>query len=424
MAFPRRCGHWLRSLWTIGCCIALVLSAGACRRSSSDAARDEPPAAASGGAASTVGPKPAGFKVGVVLVGAYNDKGWNQAHLEGIKEALAKTPDGTFEYVDKVNPADRPNVKASQVAQDLISRGARLIAFTADDYRDDALEIARKYPDVTVIHISGDYAWKEGRNFKNQPNLGNIWGRVEDAKIAAGCAAALSTETGKIGYLGPLLNDETRRLVSSAYLGARHCWEKYRKKKIEELTFKVTWIGFWTNIPGVTLDPSKVVDEFYESGFDVVMSGLDTSEAAVQAKKASQRGKTVRFVHYYWKHGCDIAPDLCLGVPYFHWTPAYGDAIEKARAGKYVSEFSWPGVDWNQLNAESAVVGFLPGKALGERKADLDAFIKELAAGLNLFTGPLRFQDGSDFLKAGKVVTPQELWYLPQLLQGITGLSK
>ena len=67
--------------------------------------------------------------------------------------------------------------------------------------------------------------------------------------------------------------------VSAAYLGARHCWETYRKKKREELTFKVTWIGFWMNIPGVTLDPTKVADEFYDNGFDVLMTGLDTPEA-------------------------------------------------------------------------------------------------------------------------------------------------
>ena len=109
----------------------------------------------------------------------------------------------------------------------------------------------------------------------------------------------------------------------------------------------------------------------------------------MEAKKASQRGKRVRFVHYYWKQGCEIAPDLCLGVPYFNWAPAYRDAFEKSRAGKYVGEFSWPGVDWNDLNSDNAVVGFLPGDALpgdalGERKAELDAFVKELAGGLNL----------------------------------------
>ncbi|WP_437931870.1 BMP family ABC transporter substrate-binding protein [Sorangium sp. So ce291] len=409
--------------------IALSLLAGACNRSStgSSPAADgsaTPSALAPTGAPPAEAAPTAGYKVGMVLVGPYNDKGWNQAHYDGIREVLAKMPDVSFEYVDKVNPADRPNVKGSQVADDLISRGARLVVYNSDDYKDDALETARKHPLVTVLHVSGDTAWKEGKNYKSQANLGNIMGRIETAKHISGCAAALGTETGKIGYLGPLVNDETRRLVTAAYLGARHCWETYRKKKPEELTFKVTWIGFWFNIPGVTLDPTKVADDFYSSGFDVLLTGLDTPEAALQAKKASGAGKQVKYVHYDHKAGCDLAPEICLGVAYYNWTPLYRDAIEKSRAGKYTSEFVWQGPDFRDLNGEASVVGFVPGNALGERKAQLGAFVIELANGLELFKGPLKFQDGTEFLKDGEAATPQQIWYLPQLVKGITGPSK
>jgi simple sugar transport system substrate-binding protein len=399
---------------------ALTLVLGGCRGSSSGPSTDGKTSdkpAASGAAASD-------YAVGMVLVGPYNDKGWNQAHFDGIKAALAKMPDVRFEYVDKVNPADRPNVKGTQVADDLIARGARFVVFDSDDYKDDALETAQKHKDVTVIHISGDYAWKEGRNPKAPPNLGNMMGRIESVTTIAGCAAALSTETGKVGFLGPLINDETRRIVDAAYLGARRCWETYRKKKPEELTFKVTWIGFWFNIPGQTLDPTKVADEYYSGSFDVVMNGLDTPEVAVQAKKASAAGKKVAFVHYDHRSGCDLAPEPCLGVAYYNWTPLYAEAIGKARAGKYTSEFSWPGARYADLNGEASVVGFLPGRGLGERKADLDAFVKELEGGLELWKGPLAFQDGSPFLKAGEAATAAQIWYMPKLLQGIIGASQ
>ncbi|WP_441286585.1 BMP family lipoprotein [Sorangium sp. KYC3313] len=407
--------------------IALSLLAGACQGSSTSTSppseKTAGPGAAAPASAAPAAPA-AAYKVGMVLVGPYNDKGWNQAHHDGIRSVLAKMPDVGFEYVDKVNPSDRPNVKGSQVADDLISRGARFVVYNSDDYKDDALETARKHPEVTVIHISGDYAWKEGKNHKPQPNLGNLMGRIETAQHIAGCAAALGTETGKIGVVGPLVNDETRRLVTAAYLGARYCWEKYQKKKPEDLTFKVTWIGFWFNIPGVTLDPTKVSDDFIGGGFDVLMTGLDTPEAALQAKKASGAGKKVKYVHYDHRAGCDLAPEICLGVAYYNWAPLYRDAIEKARAGKYASEFVWRGPDFRDLNGASSVVGFGPGAALGEAQAPLGAFVIELANGLDLFKGPLKFQDGTEFLKDGEAATPQQIWYLPQLVRGITGPSK
>lgn len=374
-------------------------------------------------------PSPSGakFTVGLVMVGPKNDAGWSQSHYEGLEYVTQKLPDVAIEYVDKVNPGDRPNVKGSQIGDDLIAKGAKMVIFNSDDLKDDALETAKKHPNVTVIHASGDYAWQEGKNFKNQPNLGNIMPQMEYGRAIAGCAAALSTESGKIGFLGPLINDETRRLVSAAYLGSKYCWENYRKKPLQELNFKVTWIGFWFNIPGQTLDPTKVADDFYNGGFDVVMSGLDTPEAAVQGKKAAEAGKKVKFLHYTLKSGCDLAPDICLGVPVYNWGPAYLEAVKQTQAGNFKSEFVWGKPDWKDLNnPDTSAVGFVKGPALSEEnKKFLEQFIQGLGDGkIELYKGPLNFQDGTAFLKEGETATPQQIWYMPQLLQGIEGPSK
>jgi len=403
--------------------VALVSSAAlaaGCKGSADK--QDKRPVVASASASSNAA---APFTVGLILVGPKNDHGWNESHFEGLKKAIAKFPDVKLDYVDKVNPSDRPNSKAAQVADDLIARGNRLIVFSSDDFKDDALETARKHSDVPILHISGDYSWKEGKNYKNQKNLGNIDGALEPAKMIGGCAAALSTETGKIGYLGALANDETRRMVSAAYLGAKYCWEKYRKKAAKDLHFKVTWIGFWFNIPGVTLDPTKVVDDYFSGGHDVVMSGVDTPEAAVQSKKAAEAGKRVRYTHLDFKPGCDLSPATCLGVSYYNWTPAYFDVIRSAREGKFAGEFAWLDPDYRNINGEESPVGFELGPALGDKKALVEEFIRSLGdKSVNLYTGPLKFQDGSEFLKPGEVATPQKIWYMPQLIEGITGTSK
>lgn len=364
-------------------------------------------------------------KIGLIMVGPYNDKGWSQAHFEAIEWVTKKMPGVTFDYVDKVNPGDRPNTKGTQVADDLIAKGATVIIFNSDDFKDDALETAKKHPTVPVIHASGDYSWKEGKNFKDQKNLVNIMGEMEYGKMMAGCAAALGTETGKIGFLGPLINEETRRLAAAAYLGAKYCWTTVLGKDAKALSFKVTWIGFWFNIPGVTLDPTKVADDFYNGGYDVVISSIDTPEAAVQAKKAAEAGKKVKYVHYDYKGGCDISPDDCLGVPFFNWGPAYLDATKKAAEGKLVTAFSWNGPDWKDINNEdSSAVGFTAGKALGDKTAKLTDFIKGLGdKSIVLFKGPMNYQDGTSFLKDGETATPQQIWYLEQLLEGMEGAS-
>jgi simple sugar transport system substrate-binding protein len=396
-----------------GSIVTLSLFLGACGTSNNNAP--------------TTNGSPSGdFTIGLVLVGPKNDAGWSQGHYEGIEETVKQVPGTKFEYVDKVNPADRPNVKGTQVADDLIAKGAKIVFFTSDDFKDDALEAAKKHPNIPIIHASGDYAWKEGKNYKNQPNLGNIMARMEYGKMIAGCAAALSSPAGKIGMVGPLINDETRRYASAAYLGAKHCWQTYRQKKAEELTFKITWIGFWFNIPGKTLDPTKVADDFYNSGFDVVMSAIDTPEVAIQGKKAAEAGKKVKFVHYDYKKGCDLAPEICIGVPYYNWHVPYIEAVKQAKAGSIPNQFVWLAPDWQDINnSATSMLGFMSGKALGDQQKNLDDFVKKIAdKSINLYQGPLKLQDGSEFVPAGAVATDQQIWYMSQLFQGMEGQSK
>ena len=367
------------------------------------------------------------FIFGVILVGPYNDHGWSEAHYAAGKYVESKIPNTKMIYVDNVNPGAKPGVTVPQVVDDLISKGARLILTTSDDFKDGTLEAATKHPEMPIINVSGDHAWKDGKDYKAPKNESNFMGRMEYGKMIAGFTAALTTQTGKIGYLGPLINDETRRLAASAYLGAKYAWTNVLKKDPKKLKFKVTWIGFWFNIPGQTLDPAKVAGDFYNTGHDVVISGIDTTEALIEANKMAKAGKKVWAIQYDYKDGCREAEDVCLGVPYFNWGPAYLKAIKLVMEGKWTQYWDWNGPDWNDINnPDTGAVGFAKGRALSKENAEkVDAFIKGLADGsINLFKGPLNFQDGKIFLKEGEVATDLQIWYLPQLLRGMEGPSK
>ncbi len=373
------------------------------------------------------GSRNAPFIFGVILVGPYNDHGWSEAHYAAGKYVESKIPNAKMIYVDNVNPGAKPGVTVPQVVDDLVSKGAKIIFTTSDDFKDGTLEAANKHPNMPFVNVSGDHAWKEGKDYKAPKNLSNFMGRMEYGKMIAGCTAALTTKTGKIGYLGPLINDETRRLAASAYLGAKYTWTKILKRDPKKLKFKVTWIGFWFNIPGQTLDPAKVAADFYNTGYDVVISGIDTTEALIEANKRAKAGKKVWAIQYDYKDGCREGEDVCLGVPYFNWGPAYLKAMKLVMEGKWNQYWDWNGPDWKDINdPDSSAVGFMKGKALSQENAEkVDTFIKGLADGsIHLFKGPLQFQDGKVYLKEGEVATDLQVWYLPQLLKGMEGPSK
>ncbi|MCB9110878.1 MAG: BMP family ABC transporter substrate-binding protein [Anaerolineales bacterium] len=363
------------------------------------------------------------FVFGMLLVGPYNDNGWSQAHYEAGKYVEEKLG-ATMLYLDKVNPADRPGTTPDQLGEELVAQGAKLIIFNSDDMKDAATTFAKAHPDIYVIMASGDQVWADGMAYEAMPNMVNIMGRMEYGKMMAGCAAALTTETGKIGYLGPLINDETRRLASSAYLGAKYCYEMAGNDPAS-LEFKVTWIGFWFNIPGVTLDPVQVSNDFYTTDYDVVISGIDNPVNLGEAAKLKAEGKNVAGVAYDYVAACEAAPDVCIGVPYFNWGPDYVRTIKSAQDGSWKSEFIWASPDWADINnPDTSAVGFVKGPALADdAAAKLDDFISELAGGLNLWSGPMNLQDGTAYLADGEAATDQQIWYLPQLLEGMEGLS-
>tara|TARA_R100000700_G_C3173375_1_gene147898 strand:+ start:1122 stop:2267 length:1146 start_codon:yes stop_codon:yes gene_type:complete len=350
-------------------------------------------------------------KIGMILVGPKNDKGWSQAHYEGGEYAASKLG-GEMITVDMVNPADSPDLTIPSIAEDMISQGATIIFATSDDMKDGILEAAEKYPDTDFVWSTGDSALVVGRDYRSElKNVSNVMGKMEYGQMIAGCAAAIKSKTGKIGFLGPLVNDETRRLANATYLGAKHCAEG-------DIEFDITWIGFWFHIPGMTLDPTQVVNDFYDSGKDVVISHIDTTEAVVVTGQRAEKGEDIWVVPYDYKGACEQAPTRCLGVNYFNWGPEYLSLAQKSRDGEFTNEWLWIGPYWKDL--ESSMVGWNYGEGLDAvEKGRVSNFIEQLKLGLNLFTGPLNFEDGSVYLEDGEIASDIDIWYTPQLLEGM-----
>lgn len=360
--------------------------------------------------------------IGLIMVGPRDDHGWNEAHWHAVEYVADKTG-AEVVWFDKLNPADNPDLTVEQVVDDLVAQGANFIITNSAEMADGTLNAAKAHPDVYFIHASGD----DVLTGDAPPNMGNIMGRMEYGKMIAGCAAALSTEKGHIAYLGPLIDAETRRLVNSTYLGARYCWENYREMDPADLQFEVVWIGFWFNIPGVTLDPTQVVNDFIDGGADVVLSGIDTTESLVVAGQRSASGDNVYAIPYDFEAACNEAPDVCLGVPYFNWGPTYLEAAEQVRSGNWEQDWVWAGPDWADINnPDTSTVGWISGPALSaDAQANLDQFIAGLGDNsIDLYVGPLNYQDGTTFLGDGEKASDEQIWYTEQLLEGIDGVSQ
>ncbi|MGD8799079.1 MAG: BMP family ABC transporter substrate-binding protein [Desulfobacterales bacterium] len=363
------------------------------------------------------------FIFGLLIVGDHNDHVRSRAFYEGGKYAEDKLPDTKMIYIEKVNPTDRPDISLPMLVDDMVEKGAQLIIASSSDMKDGILEAAKKHPDVDFIQIFGNSVLSG-----NAPkNLSDLVGRIEYAKMMAGFTAALTTKTGKIGYLGPLSNQETRLMAVSCYLGARYAWEKILKKDPKELKFQVSWIGYWFNIPGVTIDPIQTAQNFFNTGNDVLISDIETKEAILVAKQKNQEGKAVWAIPVDDIDACKDAAEVCLGVPFINWGPGYVKLLKAAKSDNWKSKWLSLEPDWKDINNhDMGTAGFVTGPALSaDAQKQLTTFIKKLATKrINLFKGPLDYQDGSPFLKAGQTASVRQLWQMDQLLSGMTGPSQ
>ncbi len=391
---------------------------------------------------------------GVVLVGPNDDRGWSTSHYEAGQYVEANLPGSTMLFFESLNPADSPETTLMDVVEFMVDEGANVIFTTSDSFEEDTNVVAAAFPDVVFINITGSNAIQASDVVAGEhalmhelpelpsANVGNFNMLMELPRMVAGCAAALSSESGKIGYLGALINPETRRLAASSYLGARYCAEHYRDDMTDDdISFEVVWIGFWFNIPGVTLDPTEVATGFLDGGADVIISGIDTTEAITVAGQYMAEGDASYGVPYGNVNGCAEAPDACLGAAYYNWGPAYLDVMNRVLDGTWSQEWIWWEPKWDEINDDGfytdtdySVGGFVFGDALSmETIETLKVFAGEIeafqtdpmnAGKIFLWEGPLNLQDGTTLAGEMESVSLLDIWFLPQLLEGMTGASE
>jgi simple sugar transport system substrate-binding protein len=370
------------------------------------------------------------FVFGIILVGLHDDRGWSQSHYEGGLYIEENIPGARMLYADLVNSGVPDTPIFQDAVNEMIAEGAELIFTTSDAFEEDTDRYAADNPDVIFINTTGDTVLEETA----PPNVGNYNSQFEMGRAASGCAAALATQTGNIGYLGALINPETRRHAASAYLGARYCYENFVGGDPDELEFTVTWIGFWFNIPGVTLDPTEVSNNFFDIGADVVVSGIDTTEALAVAGQRRAEGEEVWALPTDNPAGCNEAPEACLGSSYYNWQPGYLRIANAVNDGTWTQSWDWEAPDYSDFNnLDTSPVGYAFGDALTEEQtANLEQFLADMAAfatdpanenALFLWQGPLNLQDGTELAAEGENVDPIDVWYLPQLLEGMVGPS-
>lgn len=327
------------------------------------------------------------IKVGFLFVGPRDDYGYNFAADQGRLALERNMPNVQTVFAENVPE----NAEAERVMEQMIRDGAKIIFPTSYGHLDPALNVAKKYPDVTFLHQGG---------LKNTENVGTYFGEIWQEVYAAGIVAGKSTKSNKLGYIVAHPIPQVLLNVNAFQLGAASVNPQAKTT--------VVFTADWCNPAKLTEATNSLIDQ----GADVISMHQDCPGPALQA--AERRG--VMTVGYH-ADGAPLAPRGWLTGARWTWGDLYTDLVKKTIEGKYTSELYRAGV-------KDKVVGlspFGPSVAADTQKLAKDAEQAISEGKVFPFQGPVKDQTGKVRIEAGKRPTTVELETTDYLVEGVTG---
>lgn len=335
----------------------------------------------------------AGVGVGFILVGDRDDLGYNEAVWTGTQRVARAFPDVRVMTQENVPETD----DAIEVLEGMIDRGATVLFATSFGHRDAAFEVARRHPDVVVVHQGG---------VEPEPpldNFGTYFGTHSGAMYASGAAAGAETSAGDLGFVAAFEIPATFENVNAFLLGAR----SVRPDARVHVVFTDSWC-----------DPARqrdAADALIGAGVDVIAQHQDCTRTVLEIAEE----RDIATVGYH-ADGSEVAPDTWLTGVIWTWDELFVDITEVALAGSfagspYDGDFRGTLADGNGPFA-LAEAGT---RVAAETRVLIDEALSAFESGdRSVFDGPLVDDAGRERVRAGASLSPREAETMDYFLEG------
>ncbi|WP_442946072.1 BMP family ABC transporter substrate-binding protein [Noviherbaspirillum sp. Root189] len=326
------------------------------------------------------------LNVGFVYVSPIGEAGWTTQHDIARKE-MEKNLSGkvTSKFVENVPEG----ADAERVIRDLAQQGNKLIFTTSFGYMNPTLKVAKQFPDVKFVHLTG---------YKTAPNVATANARFYEGRYLAGVLAGKMTKSNVAGYVAAFPIPEVLQGINAFTRGMRSVNPKAE--------VKVIWVNSW-------FDPGKERDAaitLMGQNADVVTHHTD-STAIVQA--AEEKGKYAVAYHSDMKK---FGAKAQLGAVTHHWGKYYTNAAQQVIDGKWKSSSVWGGIKDGMVKLE-AINDSVPNDV----KQVVAAAEKDIVSGkITPFDGPLKDNEGKVRLEKGSL-NDEALNKMDFYVEGVAG---
>lgn len=329
--------------------------------------------------------------IGAIHVGAINDRGYNQAHHDGLQQMIEQVPG--VRLIEAENVPETAEAVLPVIDQ-MVQQGAKIIFVQSFGYLPFALQAADRYPDVTFLHPGG---------FELRKNLGTYWANNFEAMYLAGIAAGATTKTNQLGFITAFPVPNILASVNAFHLGARSVNPNVTTK----LVIDESWV-----------DPAKestATRALAASGVDVVTMIVDSPITIVQTAEALG----IYVIGFHSAALQELAPNRWLTGVAYTWGNYYTNVVQQIRAGQWQSAHVRGGIESDMLR----LAPFGPAVSEDAKTRIVAARTDIIRGQLPIFQGPLLDNQGVERIPSGKVGGLELLDTTDWLVEGVSNLD-
>lgn len=323
------------------------------------------------------------FKVALITTGALNNRSWANAWADGVRRAEQEL--GI--EIETVGNADAPDQYVTQGSA-FASEGFDLLIFAHGAMHDQAVKVARQFPETKIIQVF-QHTSPEEQQSQDPPNLGHVDPEQANGTFLAGVLAGLMTETNKIGTVYAFPFPALTRQPEAFELGARCVNPEVEGLQRQSDSF--------TDAAAARAAASALIDE----GADFVLSAVDQAVQGViqAAAQAQKQGKDVYAVASYFDDN-DLNPEAVITSVLYNLEGVAFDIIEKGINGEIGDHFS-ESYTFASLKVGDLAPFYEQEELVGEENIEILNSVKEK-------------------VDSGEIVIPDEIVSDPEIAGGAT----
>lgn len=322
------------------------------------------------------------IKVGFVMSGSTDEKGWNGLHYEGIKIACDQLD---IELIIKEN-VEESSGQCEIAIRELAEEKVDIIILSSYGYAAEVKDVVKEYPNITFYSESFDYYGD---------NLNCYFARIYQARYLSGIIAGHMSETGVVGYVAAMPNSEVNRGINAFTLGVKRANPNAR--------VVVAWSNSWDDA-----DKEKQLAKVLigEENVDVLAYHQNQPNVIEVAEAAG-----IYSIGYHENYGG--ASEKFLTTVESKWDITYKELLSDYVRGKSdVVNTYWFGLDKNAIGLTD-----ISPVVTEDIIADVENAKNEIASGDKIFSGVIYDNQGQLRCDEDEIISDQVLmnnmdWYV------------